>query len=186
MIWSLGTFLDIAILVLLATTVLFAFRLHISLRNFKEGREEMEGLVNRLSANIEQAERAVGGMQGAARKAGLELDEIINDSKKLADELRMMNDMGNNLADRLEKLAEKNRQMSEPIRYNKDVAPVPEPKSQPALPEFILRDREQEGSLEDSFGLYEEEDSAHGYMSKAERELFEALQSGKTRPRGRA
>ena len=129
---SFSFIMDVGILVLLAATVFLAFRLTISLRNFRESRFEMEGLVNRLTSNVDQAERAIQGMQNTARKTGLELDEIIGDAKKLVDELKFMNDAGNSLANRLEKLAEKNREFvgkieqacTAPITY-KEPAQIP-------------------------------------------------------------
>ena len=63
MTWNFALFMDVSILILLAATVFLAFRLTMSLRNFRESRFEMEGLVNRLTANIDKAERAI-----AARK----------------------------------------------------------------------------------------------------------------------
>jgi hypothetical protein len=177
--------MDVSILILLAATVFLAFRLSLSLRHFRESRFEMEGLVNRLTSNIDQAERAIGGMQNAARKAGLELDEIISDSKKLAGELRLMNESGNSLANRLEKIADKNRALMDdmdaaakaaPIRYS---APVT-----PASGGFAIQDRDFGADLEDE--LFAEGDGASTLQTQAERELFMALQGGKGRIKGRA
>ncbi|PZO86524.1 MAG: hypothetical protein DI626_06325 [Micavibrio aeruginosavorus] len=186
---SVGFIMDAGMLVLLAATVFLAFRLSMSLRDFRESRSDMEGLVNHIAVNISQAEAAVSGMQNVARKTGLELDEIINDAKKLADELRVMNDSGNNLAGRLEKLAEKNRslieqmeqgaaafqasarQVRKPQQYEVDEEPAPRGG-------FSIRDRDADNDLSDEaiFG-------SAGMPSKAERELLEALQGSKTRRR---
>ncbi len=196
MVFNMSFVMDVAILVLLAATVYFAFRLSLSLRNFKESRFEMEGLVNRLTANIEQAEKAIGGMQNTARKTGLELDEIIGDAKKLADELRIMNESGNSLAGRLEALADRNRAMveqmeqtrtlaptSEPIRYNKDLPRMLQTPIEDAPPRgFVIQDRDYDDLQDDEFGDFADD----GFQSQAERDLYEALQNSKTRPRGRA
>lgn len=196
MAFNMSFVMDVAILVLLAATVYFAFRLSLSLRNFKESRFEMEGLVNRLTANIDQAEKAIAGMQNAARKTGLELDEIIGDAKKLADELRIMNDSGNSLAGRLEALADRNRAMveqmeqtrtlapaSDPIRYNKDLPRMLQTPIEDAPPRgFVIQDRDYDDLQDDEFGDFADD----GFQSQAERDLYEALQNSKTRPRGRA
>ncbi len=185
MSFNMAFFMDFGILVLLAATVFIGFKLTLSLRNFKESRFEMEGLVNRLSGNIDQAERAVAGMQNTARKTGLELDEIINDAKKLADELRIMNESGNSLADRLEKLAERNSAM---ISQMDSAGPI----QYPELPRGIHPVREEGFSIHDrDFGPEDYDDDFDapadtGFQSQAERELFEALQSSKARQRGRA
>lgn len=179
--------MDVSILVLLAATVFLAGKLTFSLRNFKESRFEMEGLVNRLTANIDKAERAVGGLQNAARNAGKELDEIISDAKKLTDELKFMNEAGNSLANRLEKLAEKNRELMQkaaemptPITYRaeKNVPSIDRELEEEMVSGFMIHDREY-GDDE----IMDEDFDAPGLQSQAERELFEALQISKNRHR---
>lgn len=194
MAFNLAFFMDAAILALLAATVFLAFRLTLSLRTFKESRFEMEGLVNRLSANVDKAEQAIHGMQNTARKAGLELDEIISDAKKLKDELKIMNESGHSLATRLENLALRNRELvdemeraaAQPIRINNELPRVLHNDFEAELEqEFSIRDRNQD--LEDEFDRqYGLSDDDTGLQSQAERELFEALQSNKIRQRGRA
>lgn len=192
--FNLAFFMDAAILVLLAATVFLAFRLTLSLRTFKESRFEMEGLVNRLSVNIDKAEQAIHGMQGTARKAGTELDEIISDAKRLKDELKIMNESGHGLATRLENLALRNREMvdemeraaAQPIRINNELPRVLQNDFEAELEqEFSIRERDRD--LEDEFDRqYGMSDDDTGLQSQAERELFEALQSNKIRQRGRA
>lgn len=192
--WTVGSVMEIALLVLLAATVFLAFRLTLSLRHFKESRSEMEGLINRLTANVGTAEKAIAGMQNAARKAGSELDEIISDAKKLADELKIMNKSGDALADRLEKLADKNRALvdqienagglgSMPIQYNRELPKAIQPDFKGEDFGFAIQDRD----YDDDYDLDAELEAGEGGLqSQAERELFEALQSSKSRQRGRA
>ena len=193
--------MDISILALLAATVFLAFRLSMSLRNFKESRFEMEGLVNRLTSNIDKAERAIGGLQNAARNSGKELDEIISDSKKLGDELKFMNETGNSLANRLEKLADRNRELVEKIEeiggLGHGSSSYKEPVSRIASEElnlkevlgsgFAIQDREyimdEDDELEAEFAA--QENTGGGFQSQAERELYEALQGGASRKMGR-
>jgi len=186
---NFSTGMDIVILILLAATVYLAFRLNINLKHFKDSRKEMEGLVTRLTANIDKAEKAIQGMQNAARNAGRDLDEVISDAKVLSDELKFMNEAGNNLATRLEKLAERNREVTEKIEERITVTSVSSPlKSQPIrLDEgargFAIHDRDFEAGFDDAddedFELTD--DDFGGLQSQAERELFEALQKGKPR-----
>ena len=190
MSFGISMIVDIGMLALLAATVYLAFRLNINLKHFKESRSEMEGLVNRLTGNIDKAERAIQGMQNAARNAGKELDEIISDAKVLSDELKFMNETGNNLAGRLEKLAERNREFVDKIEAASQVTPISSPlKSQPIrLDEgargFAIHDREFEAGFEDEDDFEVAEDDFGGLQSQAERELFEALQKGKPRRLG--
>jgi hypothetical protein len=183
--------MDIVILILLAATVYLAFRLNINLKHFKDSRKEMEGLVTRLTANIDKAERAIQGMQNAARNAGRDLDEVISDAKVLSDELKFMNEAGNNLATRLEKIAERNREVTEKIEERITVTSVSSPsKGQPirlddGVRGFAIHDRDFDGGHDDEDDQDEDfeltDDDFGGLQSQAERELFEALQKGKPR-----
>jgi hypothetical protein len=194
MVFNLAFLMDAVILGLLAATVFLAFRLSLSLRTFRESRSEMEGLVSRLSANIDKAEQAIHGMQGTARKAGVELDEIISDAKRLRDELKIMDESGNRLATRLENIAVRNRELvdelekaqAQPIRINNELPRVLQNDFEDELErEFSIRDRDQD--MEEEFDRQYGMDSGDGALqSQAERELFEALQSSKIRQRGRA
>lgn len=192
--FNLAFLMDAVILALLAATVFLAFRLSVSLRAFRESRSEMEGLVSRLSANIDKAEQAIHGMQNTARKAGVELDEIISDAKRLSDELKIMDESGNRLATRLENIAVRNRELvdelekaqAQPIRINNELPRVLQNDFEDELErEFSIRDRDQD--LEEEFDRqYGMDGGESGLQSQAERELFEALESSKIRQRGRA
>lgn len=189
MTFGFALILDIVILTLLAATVYLAFRLNLNLKHFRESRSEMEGLVNRLTANIDKAEQAIHGMQNAARNTGRDLDEIISDAKVLSDELKFMNETGNNLANRLEKIAERNRELSDKIEAAPQVALPSSPiKGQPIRIEesargFAIHDRDFDALPEDDDLGFDDDFSGDlgGLQSQAERELFEALQKGKTR-----
>ena len=189
MTFSFGLMLDIVILALLAATVYLAFRLNSNLMHFKQSRSEMEGLVNRLTGNIDKAERAIQGMQNAARNAGRDLDEIISDAKVLSDELKFMNETGNNLANRLEKIAERNREFSDKIEAAPSVGVPSSPikrdaiRIEEAARGFAIHDRDFDALPEDGDVGFDDDFSGElgGLQSQAERELFEALQKSKTR-----
>lgn len=184
--------MDFSILILLAATVFLTFRLSLSLRNFKESRFEMEGLVNRLTANIQHAERAVGELQSSARGSGADLDKVIREARALADELGFMNEAGNNLANRLEKLAEKNRELVEKMEQAGGVGPASSSyKTMAASSRNDNFDADVDEALEAGFILQDREfddDLAletMGLQSQAERDLMEALHKNKAR-RGRS
>jgi hypothetical protein len=192
-----GLAMDIAILVLLAATVFIAFRLNANLRNFRESRSEMEGLVNRLTANIDRAEKAVGALQAASRERGADLDKKVKEARFLGDELKFMNEAGNALAERLEKLAEKNRDLVEklesasarpslPLQSNIKVKSIPVNDipdfSAPADNGFSIRDRDMEDG-EDEFDFLLDE-ALDTLQSQAERELYAMFQERKRTGRG--
>ena len=184
MAFNFAFFMDLAILVLLAATVFLAFRLSVNLRHFRESKSDMEGLVNRLTSNIERAEKAISGMQNSAQTSGTKLQEIINQSKFLADELQFMNEAGNKLAERLEKLADKNRALVTEMESaaNSGPSPISFKQHEPFAPEsqddvdtlgFMIQDREYEEENYTDLGFDDEEPVA--FQSQAERELYEAL-----------
>jgi hypothetical protein len=184
-------------------TVFYAFRLNTNLRHFRQGRAEMESLVNKLTANIERAEKAVEGLQVSARNSGIELDKKIKESKFLADELKFMGEAGNNLATRLEKLADRNRELlngmeqfggigpASPSAPHKiigaiqgavEAKPFHGARAAPSVPrDFIIQDREFEEDQDDDLVFEKELEivSSQNFQSESEREFFEALQNGK-------
>lgn len=191
MVLNFAFFMDVTILALLAATVFFAFRLSMSLRRFRESRKDMEKLIVRLATNIDHAERAINGMQNSAQTSGAQLQEIINSSKNLSDELHFMNDAGNRLAERLEKLAEKNSALvndiqnasggvkNTPISFlqHEPFEKKAEPEKQDDVAGFMIQDREfEDDNYEDLDDLdFGDEQPASGFQSQAERELYEAL-----------
>lgn len=201
--------LDIVILILLGITIFYAARLSVYLRAFRDGRSDLEKLIRNLSQNIDKAEEAIAGLKNATNSAGKDLQETINESKFLSDELRFMNEAGDNLASRLEKLAERNSELVELIEESGGIgASVPyseKPKAVRKEPEvfrdeaeedfpagFAIQDRdymEDEGFYEeeddDFFFAEEEVDVPEGLHSRAERDLYEALHRSQ-RPKKKA
>ncbi len=108
---SLGLLVDVSILILLGVTIYYAARLSVYLKTFHDGRKDMNFLIQDLSTSVSRAENAIKGMQASADQSGLKLQDVINEAKFLADELRFMNEAGDSLANRLEKLAERNREL---------------------------------------------------------------------------
>ncbi len=105
----LSIILDVLLLAGLGTMIFYCFKLSKSLDTFRQGREEFGRMVQELSENIIKAEGAIAGLKDTALSSGEDLQRVIDRSKGLIDELEIMNDAGDSLAERLEKLAEKNR-----------------------------------------------------------------------------
>lgn len=172
-----SVFLDGAVIVLLVAVIFYAGRLSLYLRDFRAGRKDMDRLIRELSAGIGRADQAMAGLREAARDSGRDLQALINEASALSEELQMISEAGNNMARRLETVAEKSgRAVSSP--------------SAPAIPSvtadrargggpFAIRDPDFEFSsdMEDEDDLQDfEEENAGGLRSRAEQELFEALQ----------
>lgn len=160
----LSMILDGAVILLLAAVIFFASRLSLYLRDFRAGRKDMDKLIRELSSSVEKADRAMAGLREAARDSGRDLQSMINEAKALTDELQLMSEAGNNMARRMETVAEKSGRG----------VPVPAVRKEKS---FTIRDPEFDPSaggddLDDE--LFEDETT--GLQSRAERELFEALQ----------
>jgi len=108
---NIGLILDGIILVLLGVTIFYAARLTIFLKSFRDSRDNVEKLLSNLSAMITKSETAINNMRGESGEAANALKNVINEASFLSDELRFMNETGDSLAGKLEKLVESNREL---------------------------------------------------------------------------
>jgi hypothetical protein len=177
--------MDVVVLAALAVTIYYAVRLSRSLNAFRQYRQEFSSVLGQLSHNIEQANAAILGMKEASRSSGEHLQELIDQSRLLSDELNLINQASDSLAGRLETLAEKNRRIAngQPIANDE----MPEKKGKPAKrngahaaggisaeeKSFFIQDRDYGADEADDAGIPEE------LHSQAERELFKALHKNK-------
>lgn len=116
--------LDIIVLCFLGATIFFVLRLYKSLNEFKAQRKQFDSIIANLLSAIDQAERSINTLkQTSAQEAG-DLEKLIMKSQALSEELQIINDAGESMAKRLEKLAETNRKIvqptSQPYRTKKD------------------------------------------------------------------
>lgn len=165
----LGLFMDGLVLVFLGATIFFAMRLSTHLKNFRDGRKDLERLIRDLSTQIDKAEHSIDALKVSARDIARDLQQQLDESKTMSAELEIMTRGANNMADRLDKSAERHR--GNDAIFDQNAAP---PRGKPVagrdeFPGFAIRDTEAE----------------HGgdvpSESVAERELLEALQSRKHR-----
>lgn len=158
----LGIVLDGLVLVFLGATIVFAARLSLHLRTFRESRKDLEKLISDLSTQIVKAERSIETLKSSARDVSRDLQQQLDDAKAVSDDLEIMSRGANNMADRLDKAADRNR--SQVIEQPQQRKPQRE-----EFPGFAIRDNEGD---EDKF-------SGDPEGSLAERELLEALKSRK-------
>lgn len=177
---TLPLILDGLILVLLGGTIFFAARLSVHLKTFRSNRTQLEKLVGELAEQIAQADRAVAGMREAAREGGRDLQQRINEARALSEELQFMNETGNNLAGRLEKVATGSTARVNP--YDGDYDTAEEKRG------FAIQDREYGLDDDDDAAgfVIDDEDDGANLGSRAERELFQALQGGGRGKAGRS
>lgn len=165
----LGMVLDGLVLLFLGATIFFAVRLSVHLRLFRESRQDLEKLIVDLTNQIGKAEKSIETLKGSARDVSRELQKHLDEAKAVGDDLEIMTRGANNIADRLDRAADRHRSPAVEA-----AAPVRKPRNdRDEFPGFAIRDPElsQQGA----------DESVDDAGSLAERELLEALQSRKGR-----
>ncbi len=181
----LSLVLDIAVLLALIGTIYFALRLSTSLNNFRAHRNEMKSLIAQLTKNINEAQTAIEGLKATSNIAADNLDDVLHDSRRMAEELKMINETSDNLANRLENLAsqkgvgarssdsvsfdaeEDEEFFEEPQAANTDSQGI-EP------PSFFIQDHEfDDGETGHEAGANDK------FVSEAEKDLLQALHGHK-------
>ncbi|MAF68395.1 MAG: hypothetical protein CMH25_03510 [Micavibrio sp.] len=150
---SLGTIIDIVILAMLCATVFYALRLSGQLKLLRQSKSELEHLVSNLAVNINRAHEAISEMQNVAETSGNDLHETVQRARGLSSELQLILEAGDNLADRLGRLAQESTSgrrfetPAKPVEAAPQAKPAPTPK--PAAkaeekPELLRRENESE------------------------------------------
>ncbi len=180
---------DVIIAVLLVATIFYVLRLSVYLKAFKDNREQLQSVISVLSTQIERAEKSVEGLHSAADEAGHDLQARLNKANAMFDELDIVVQTGDALANRLEDLAVKNRKIID--GGESDLEDLAKARGQKDYDErienlvgtvenaskFAIRDPEVErgeSSKSEGFTLDDNE-----VLSEAERDLYNALQKAR-------
>jgi len=102
--------IDGIVILLLAITIATAWRLHRRLRDIRRAQASFQDMIDDFNNATTAADRAVMGLKTAVADKGEQLSTKVAQGQSLFDELSFMVDAGNNLADRLERLAAQARQ----------------------------------------------------------------------------
>lgn len=104
-----GLVLDVFILAALGATIFYCLRLSRQFNQLQADRKAFETLIQSLTVAASRAEAAIKSLKEAAIESGDGLQDKINNARSLFDELEIMIQAGDNLAERLQTLAEKGR-----------------------------------------------------------------------------
>ena len=192
--------LDVLVLVFLGMTIVYVARLFKSLNDFKRQRKEFETVMNNLTSGVDQAERSISALKDISAKEAAELEELIRRSQAMSDELKIINEAGESMAKRLERLAETNRELVQSTQAggkggDKISSPVPHRKKdysntlknvsraeaaaqEADLPKFMIKDRDTKQQTP------QEDLKPEALQSQAEKELFDALKGNSRRVSG--
>lgn len=203
---SLSLILDGIILVLLMATIIYAARLSLYLRRFRDSKSDLESLITDLSKHITKADDALRSLNNAVEVSGKDLQSRMDRANQMYDELEMVVQSGDTMASRLEALAVKNRKILEGGHSDleeleratsskkgndyderlegitRKVKEMDTSSSEPA-PMFSIRDPEVErGETLDTSGFELQDDDV---LSEAERDLYASLKKKKSKAGGR-
>ena len=169
---TLSLFIDVLVMTGLVATIYFVLKLSKSLDNFRSHRSEFEALMEELNKNIEHAYETLASLKETSMRSGGDIKQQIEEAKALSDELKIMNQSGNSLANRLEDLSSSAAAPSAAKEYSPygDEGGAFEDDDLGG-PSFNIQDRELDGPATDAGGKE--------FQSQAEKELFEALQRNK-------
>lgn len=192
--------LQIVLIALLAGTLFHAIRLERALGVLKRDRAALEALVSEFNASSQAAEQGVERLREAAEGAGRQLVRQMESGGRLKDDLVFLNDRGEKLGDRLDRLVRAARVLDqsaadpapdspsrEPLRREPPPREPPPREPQPREPqprELLPRDavawarpREPEPVAEPR--LADLGEMAPRVRSQAERDLLRALRLSK-------
>ncbi len=97
--WSM--LVDLVAIALLGATVFYCVLLDRRLRAMREGQDGLKDTIHTLNEACDRAAMSVRNLSGATEQVDDELERRLERARALADELGMILESGNNLADRL-------------------------------------------------------------------------------------
>ncbi len=100
---NLEIWLEALVAILLAVTVVYCFVLNRRLAALRGAQEEMVQLTADLSAAMRMAQAGISDLRKAGDEIGAELQNRVNAARGLCDELKVMTQSGEDLANRLER-----------------------------------------------------------------------------------
>lgn len=100
---ALETIIDLVLAILLLAAIGSSFLLHRRIAVFRKGQEELGALVEKLNEATNQAQASVAEMKSSGTVVEEHLKNEISRARAMADELSLITEAGDSLADRLER-----------------------------------------------------------------------------------
>ena len=182
--------LDLVLVALLVAVLFHAIKLSRKLTALRESRKEMDATIRQFFEASAKAELAIKNFQKSASDTSAKLDGDTKRAQLLSDELKLMIDSGNGLAERLETVVEAGRElpgygtkpgMAPAIAGTPPPLSAPPANQTPAPDEKAAAGTPAPGSIEAAAEEASEEktgrDERQEGRSRAEQELLRALQN---------
>ena len=112
--WSFA--IDTVFITLLVATIVFAFRLERRLASLRGTKEQLAAVIGELNAAAARAEAGIRGLKSAAETTGATLDERVKRARSLNDDLAVLVQSGQRVAQKLELARPAVRTHDEPRR----------------------------------------------------------------------
>lgn len=109
---------------LLVATIVFCWRLNARLGELRDARAEMGKLIGELDRATSRAAAAIADLKTASEGIGAALDDKMGGARVLADDLQLMLESGNRLADKLEDGIGSARRATQPAPAQPAIQPV--------------------------------------------------------------
>ena len=104
--------LELALVALLAATLFHAVRLERALGVLKRDRVQLQELIAGFNDSTRQAERGIERLRAATDGAGIQIARQVEAAEVLKDDLGLLIERGNRLADRLDQLVSAGRPLA--------------------------------------------------------------------------
>lgn len=165
--------LEIALIALLAATLFHALRLERALGVLKRDRVALEELVQMFNQSTQLAEQGIDRLRNSADGAGRQMSRQIDVASALKNDLLLLSERGERLADRLE----------QQVRSARSVEPTPFFASQaslkPTVTERIGVQQRNHPIVTHGSDFGELEEPQARLRSQAERDLLKALKTAR-------
>jgi Domain of unknown function (DUF6468) len=109
--------IDMVFITLLVTTIVFAFRLERRLASLRGTKEQLAAVIGELNAAAARAEAGIRGLKSAAETTGATLEDRVKRARSLNDDLTVLVQTGQRVAQKLELVRPAPRPREEP-RYD--------------------------------------------------------------------
>lgn len=125
--------LDLLIIALLIAVIVQSVRLMGRLAALRESRKEMDATIRQFFEASAKAELAIRNFQKSAGETTRKLDGDTTKAALLIDELKLMIDSGNGLAERLESVVDRGKVLTpRPVTGDPQILPEPQAVKEPA------------------------------------------------------
>ena len=98
---TFGLIIEVVVAALLVITASYCFVLDRKLNALRTGRDGLRDLVKALNSSTERAQSSIVMLRATADEAGARLEATVSEAKRLSEELTMMTDAGDRVAERL-------------------------------------------------------------------------------------